>query len=187
MLHASVQSGAYLCIFFSRVCAFLRVSVRFFLPKWPAEKRKIAHNRAKMCKKHAIPPLVIPPFACHRGLNCTHTLKRQIVLKLLGFFAKGFLSQSVAKWRTPLPKGRFLVTFWSFIFRNSEKSRVRKIRVRNSGAGNGCANFMGTWKMRSFCRKTCVHKIPRFGGGGGFRVLGGGGVPILFLWARGFF
>ena len=47
---------------------FLCVSVRFFLPKWPAEKRKIAHNRAKMCKKrfYAIPPLVIPPFACHR-------------------------------------------------------------------------------------------------------------------------
>ena len=29
-------------------------------------------------------------------------------------------------------------------------------------------------KMRSFCRKTHVHKIPRFGGGGGE-------VPILFL------
>ena len=40
----------------------------FFLPKWPAEKREIVHNRAKMCKKRffAIPPLVIPPFACHR-------------------------------------------------------------------------------------------------------------------------
>ena len=25
----------------------------------------------------------------------------------------------------------------------SENPRVRKIRVRNSGAGNGCANFMG--------------------------------------------
>ena len=43
-------------------------------------------------------------------------------------------------------------------------------------------------KMRSFCRKTCVHKIPRFGGGGGILGFGGGGgVPILFLWARGFF
>ena len=28
-------------------------------------------------------------------------------------------------------------------------------------------------------------KFPFFGGGGGFE--GGGGVPILFLWARGFF
>ena len=60
----------------ARFCAFLRVfffaflciSVLFFLPKWPAEKRNFAHNRAKMCKKrfYAIPPLVIPPFACHR-------------------------------------------------------------------------------------------------------------------------
>ena len=40
-------------------------------------------------------------------------------------------------------------------------------------------------KMRPFCRKNhFVHKIPRFRGG----FLGGGGeVPILFLWARGFF
>ena len=30
---------------------------------------KFAHNRAKMCEKrfYAIPPLVIPPFACHRA------------------------------------------------------------------------------------------------------------------------
>ena len=40
-------------------------------------------------------------------------------------------------------------------------------------------------KKRPFCRKSHVHKIPRFGGGG-FWVLGGGEVPILFLWARGF-
>ena len=38
--------------------------------------------------------------------------------------------------------------------------------------------------MRSFCRKSHVRKIPLFGGG----CFGGGGeVPILFLWARGFF
>ena len=41
-------------------------------------------------------------------------------------------------------------------------------------------------KMRPFCRKNHVHKIPRFFGGAGFWVLGGGEVPILFLWARGF-
>ena len=38
--------------------------------------------------------------------------------------------------------------------------------------------------------KTHVHKIPRFlGVGGVFWVFffGGGGVPNLFLWARGFF
>ena len=27
--------------------------------------------------------------------------------------------------------------------------RVRKIFVRNSGAGNGCANFMDAWKNAS--------------------------------------
>ena len=43
--------------------------------------------------------------------------------------------------------------------------------------------------MRPFCKKTHVHKIPRFRGGGGYFGFGGGGggVPILFLWARGFF
>ena len=41
-------------------------------------------------------------------------------------------------------------------------------------------------KKRPFCRKNHVHKIPRFRGGGILGFLGGGGVPILFLWARGF-
>ena len=67
---------------------------------------------------------------------------------------------------------------------------VREIFVRNSGAGNGCANFMGACEkcVRS-AGKNHFHKIPRFRGGGVFRVFGGGGgeVPILFLWARGFF
>ena len=37
--------------------------------------------------------------------------------------------------------------------------------------------------MRSFCRKTYVHKIPRFRGGGilGF---GGGGADFIFMGAR---
>ena len=37
--------------------------------------------------------------------------------------------------------------------------------------------------------KPHVHKIPWFGEGGifNFGLLGLGGVPILFLWARGFF
>ena len=43
---------------------------------------------------------------------------------------------------------------------------VRKILVRNSGAGNGRANFMDTWKNAFFLQETHVHKIPRFGGGG---------------------
>ena len=71
---------------------------------------------------------------------------------------------------------------------NQKNPRVRKIRVRNSefsGAGNGCANFMDTWKNAFFLQeKPMSVKFPFLGGG----VLGGGGgVPILFLWARGFF
>ena len=44
---------------------------------------------------------------------------------------------------------------------------------------------MGAWKNAFLSAgKTHVRKIPPFRGGG---VLGGGGgVPILFLWARGF-
>ena len=42
-------------------------------------------------------------------------------------------------------------------------------------------------KMRPFCRKSHVHKIPRFRGGDILGFGGGGEVPILFLWARGFF
>ena len=55
-------------VHFASFCVFLCVSVRFILPKWPAKKRKFAQNPAKMCKKrfYAVPPLVIPPFACHR-------------------------------------------------------------------------------------------------------------------------
>ena len=46
--------------------------------------------------------------------------------------------------------------------------RVRKIRVRNSGAENGCANFMDTWKkcLLSAGKPMSVK----------FLVLGGGGV-----------
>ena len=61
---------------------------------------------------------------------------------------------------------------------------------------NYCPQFWGRKWVRQFygrlekcvlsAGKNHVHKIPRFRGGSilGF---GGGGVPILFLWARGFF
>ena len=35
----------------------------------------------------------------------------------------------------------------------SENPRVRKIFVRNSGAGNGCANFMDAWKNAFFLQE----------------------------------
>ena len=65
-----------------------------------------------------------------------------------------------------------------------------KFSARKSGAGNGCANFMGAWKNAfSLQEKAMSIKILVLGGGGVFEVFWGGGgeVPILFLWARGFF
>ena len=65
--------------------------------------------------------------------------------------------------------------------------RVRKIRVRNSGAGNGRANFMDTWKKCLLSAgKPAVHKIPRFRGGV-FWVWGGGGKCRFYFYGRGDF
>ena len=62
--------------------------------------------------------------------------------------------------------------------------RVRKIRVRNSGAGNGCANFMDA-------RKKCVLSAGKpvsikflVLGGGVFWVWGGGSADFIFMGAR---
>ena len=69
-----------------------------------------------------------------------------------------------------------------------ENPRVRKIRVRNSGAGNGCVNFMDAWKNALFLQeKPMSIKIPRFRGGGyfGFFLGGGGGsADFIFMGAR---
>ena len=59
----------------ARFCAFLHVLaffvVRFLLPKWPAKKARIS---AKL-RRNAIPPLVIPPFACHRQVTADRALE----------------------------------------------------------------------------------------------------------------
>ena len=66
--------------------------------------------------------------------------------------------------------------------------RVRQIFVRNSGAGNGRVNFMDAWKNAFFLQeKPMSIKFLVLGGGGYLGFFLGGGVPILFLWARGFF
>ena len=64
--------------------------------------------------------------------------------------------------------------------------RVRKIFVRNSGAGNGCANFMGAWKKCVLSAGiTHVHKIPPVRGGDGILGFGGGGsADFIFMGAR---
>ena len=76
-------------------------------------------------------------------------------------------------------------------------TRVRKSVVsiefppRDSGAGNGCANFMCAWHflVLSAGKLRVPIKFLFLGGGGssGFFLEGGVEVPILFLWAWGFF
>ena len=64
---------------------------------------------------------------------------------------------------------------------NDQKNpRVRKIRVRNSGAGNGCANFMDTWKNAFFLQeKPKSVKFPFLGG-----VFWGGGGCRFYFYGR---
>ena len=59
--------------------------------------------------------------------------------------------------------------------------RVRKIFVRNSGAGNGCANLMDAWKksVRSAGKAMSV-KFSCFRGGGYFGFWGGGAGECRF-------
>ena len=63
-----------------------------------------------------------------------------------------------------------------------------KFSARNSKAGNGCTNFMGAWDFVVLSAgEACMPiKVLAFGGRGGYFGFAGG-VPITFLWARGFF
>ena len=50
--------------------------------------------------------------------------------------------------------GRNFTSFLRFSGPFFQKNpRVRKILVRNSGAGNGCANFVGAWKNALFLQE----------------------------------
>ena len=65
--------------------------------------------------------------------------------------------------------------------------RVRKIICPQFWGRKWLRQFYGRLeKLRSFCRKTSM-PIKFLGLGGGILDFGGEGVPILFLWARGFF
>ena len=71
--------------------------------------------------------------------------------------------------------------------RAQKNPRVCKIFVRNSGAGNGCANFMDAWKksVRS-AGKTISIKFLVLGGGVFWVFFGGGGesADFIFMGAR---
>ena len=66
------------------------------------------------------------------------------------------------------------------VWSGQKNLRVRKIRVRNSGAGNGCANFMDTWKKCVLsARKPMSIKFRVLGGG-----FGGGGECRFYFYGR---
>ena len=56
--------------------------------------------------------------------------------------------------------------------------------ARNTGAGNGCANFMGAWNFLVLSARKPPIPIKFLLLGGFWAFLEGGvEVPILFLWA----
>ena len=66
-----------------------------------------------------------------------------------------------------------------------------KLFVRNSGAGNGCGNFMDAWKNAFFLQEKpmSIEFLVLGGGGGGvFWVFfwGGGSADFTFMGARNF-
>ena len=63
--------------------------------------------------------------------------------------------------------------------------RVHKIVVRNSGAGNGCVNFMDAWKNKFFLQeKPMSIKFLVLGGGVSWVLGGGGSADFIFMGAR---
>ena len=70
--------------------------------------------------------------------------------------------------------------------KNQKNPRVRKIRVCNSGAGNGCANFMDAWKKCVLSAGKPL-SIKFLALGGGILGLGGGGKCRFYFYGRGDF
>ena len=73
-VNGGITNGGVACVVV-RFCELLRVLALFcaFLSVFSYQNglqksANFAQNSARMCTKrfHAIPPLVIPPFACHR-------------------------------------------------------------------------------------------------------------------------
>ena len=92
-----------------------------------------------------------------------------------------------------LPERAFFFLRESRVARNSGDSPlswIRKILVSVKflsailGPEMAAPILWTSGKMRSFCRKTHVHKIPPFRGGGLFWVLEGGSADFIFMGAR---
>ena len=66
---------------------------------------------------------------------------------------------------------------------NQKKRDVHKISTRNSGAGNGCADFMGAWHflVLSAGKPPMPIKFLLLGGVLGFFLWGGGSSNFIFM------
>ena len=88
-----------------------------------------------------------------------------------------------------IPKKYLKYAFWVFswyffrILVRKKSSCAFKILVRNSGAGNGCANFIC---VLSAGKPPCP-LYPHFGGGGDFGFGGGGGSAHFIFMGAGIF
>ena len=73
--------------------------------------------------------------------------------------------------------------FW----KNQKKPHVRNFAARRSGAGNGCAKFMGAWHFLVLSARKPPMPIALLvlGGGVWFFFEGGWKCPISFFWAWG--
>ena len=84
-----MQNGAFLRLF----ARFFFCALRFFMPRWLAEKRKFAHNRVKMCKQrfYAKPlrytPFCTSPYFYPRAAENQFAAKEEL----------GFLKNSTAR------------------------------------------------------------------------------------------
>ena len=67
---------------------------------------------------------------------------------------------------------------------SQKNPRVRKIRVRNSGAGNGCANSMDAWKSVFFLQEKPMSIKFLVWGGGYFGFWGKGGECRFYFYGR---
>ena len=100
----------------------------------------------------------------------------------------GPFSHPAAKFLQKEISRRSLAKKWPKKWHASENQKnpfsVRKIFARNSGAGNGCANFMDAWKNAFFLQERPMSIKFLVLGGGVFWVFGGGSADFIFMGAR---
>ena len=119
-------------------------------------------------------------------------LSRLFVSPLPFYFFSPLRHSLTAQWRS-LPRVKtdhgqklpFLGHFDDFVAIYQQKPRVRKIVCPQFWGQKWLRQFYGGLeKMRPFCRKNHVHKIPRFRGGGYFGFGGGGGECRFYFYGR---